>query len=152
MKVNKKFSRVVKKIIDYKALILWCILFVTIIIFIVFLINTFSNNVDNKKIISTIDDKESMTIYVENSDSKKCNDCLEIKKYLDDKKINYFLYDVNKVSESNYNDLLKKLNIDKDVFNYPAVIYIKDGKMYANIININDTKIVEQFIKDYDLK
>ena len=87
-----------------------------------------------------------------NSDSKKCKDCAKIEKHLDGKSLNYEVYDVKKVGDSSYKKFLDNLNIDSEVFNYPAVIYIKDGSMYANIININDTKVVDQFVKDYNLK
>lgn len=96
-------------------------------------------------------DKETKIIYVENSDSKKCSKCSKVKKHLDSKKIKYSVYDVNKVKDTEYQEFLQKLLIDSEVFNYPAVIYIRDGAMYSNIINIDDTAVVDQFISDYDL-
>ncbi len=48
--------------------------------------------------------------------------------------------------------MLTTLSINPPDFNYPAVIYIKDGSMYSNIININDTKTVDTFIREYQLQ
>ena len=97
-------------------------------------------------------DKQDAIVYVENSDIKKCEKCKEIKKYLDDKNINYSIYDAKKHSKKEYEKMLIELNINPEDFNYPAVMYIKEGEMYANIINIADTKNVENFIKSYELE
>ncbi len=103
---------------------------------------------DVKKII-----KEGKTaiIYVENSNSKKCKNCKELKEYLDSKDINYVLYDVNKNSKGSYKEMLQNLTINPNDFGYPGVIYVKEGQIYSDIINIKDTKVVEQFIKEYNL-
>ena len=103
---------------------------------------------DVKKII-----KEGKTaiIYVENSNSKKCKNCKELKEYLDSKDINYVLYDVNNNSKGSYKEMLQNLTINPNDFGYPGVIYVKEGQIYSDIINIKDTKVVEQFIKEYNL-
>ena len=142
-----------KKNIDYKAIIIWAVFGIVFILYLIFLYkNFFSTSFSNKDLEGIITDKKTQVIYVESSDSKKCKSCSKIKKYLDDKKINYMTYDVNKVSEAEYNKFLSTLNIDKELFGYPAVIYIKDGVMFSNIINIDSTTVVDQFIKDYNLK
>ena len=111
-----------------------------------------SNKITSKSISEAFSDKKTMLIYVENSDSKKCDKCNTIKKYLDDEKIDYTLYDVKKNGNKDYEKFLDLLKISKNDFNYPAILYIKDGFMYSNVINLNDVSVVEQFIKDYDLK
>lgn len=105
---------------------------------------------DFKEIDSIINNKEDGIIYYYNSNSnKKINK--EIKKYLDELKINYYAYDDVDVNKEDYVSFLSKLNIDKDIFGVPAIIYIRDGEMYANIINIDNKEVVKQFIDDYDL-
>ena len=152
-KTIKTEEKVDKKNIDYKAIIIWAIFIIVFIFFIGFLYkNFFTSSFSNSDVESIINEKKTQVIYIENSNASKCKNCSKIKKYLDDKKINYKTYDVNKVSESEYNKLLKTLNIDKDVFGCPAVIYIKSGVMFSNIINIDSTTVVDQFIKDYNLK
>lgn len=152
-KIEKKETNNEKKNIDYKAIIIWVVFGIVLIFFVVFLYRTFfGSTFSTKEVNEIIADKKTQVIYVENSNSNECKNCAKIKKYLEGKSLNYEVYDVNKNGNSDYKRLLDNLNINEDVFNYPAVIYIKDGNMYANIINIDDTKVVDQFIKDYNLK
>lgn len=116
------------------------------------LINTNTKSIKSTDISDMMKDKKTKIIYVENSNSKKCSKCSEILKHLDKNKINYEVYDVKKYSTKEYEKMLQTLNINPSDFNYPAVIYIKDGVMYSNIINIESTKVVDLFIKDYELK
>lgn len=110
-----------------------------------------ANVAKNADIKSIIKEGKTAIIYVENSDSKKCKNCKELKEYLDSKNINYLLYDVNKNSKGNYKEMLQNLTINPNDFGYPGVIYVKEGQIYSDIINIKDTKVVEQFIKEYNL-
>ena len=75
-----------------------------------------------------------------------------MKKFMDDQKIDYALYDVKEHNNTEYKEMLQSLSINPSDFNYPAVIYVKDGIMYSNIINVDNTDVIEQFIKDYELK
>ena len=106
-------------------------------------------SVDNTTVQNILSNKEEKIIYVENTDEKKCSECKKIKKYLDQEDI---VYDVKQMGDKEYTKLLQMLTINKTDFNYPAVLYFKEGIMYSNVINLEDTKIVEQFIKDYNLK
>lgn len=152
-KIEKKETNKEKRNIDYKALVIWVIFGIALIVFVIFLYRTFfATSFSNKEIDEIIANKGTQVIYVMNSDSDKCKNCAKIKKHLEDKSLNYKIYDVKKVGNSSYKKLLDNLSIDDKVFNYPAIIYIKDGSMYSNIINIEDTKVVDQFIKDYNLK
>lgn len=111
---------------------------------------------NNKRVKNDVDSiikgAETKVVYIWNSDSNKCKDCKKIKSHLDQKKINYTDYDVMRYSKSKYEKMLINLSINPSDFNYPAVIYIKDGFMYSNIINITDTKTVDNFIKEYQLQ
>ena len=133
------------------------ILFVVILLVIlgIFLVlksvgNT-EKKVDSANIETIMKNGETKLIFVMSSDKSKAGKSNDIKKYLDDKKINYVTYDVSKYSKKDYQKMLQDLSINPSDFGYPAVIYIKDGKLYSNIINLDDTKVVDTFIKDYDL-
>ncbi len=130
------------------------ILIVMLAIYLVlnFIENNYSKKADSNDVSVIIKEQKTAVLYVGNSDSKKCKNCKEIKKYLDDTNINYIMYDIKKHSGSDYKKLLQSLAINPSDFNYPAIIYIKDGIMYSNIINFDQTKVIEQFIKDYDLQ
>ena len=142
---NKKENNMIGIIV---ALI---ILVLSVVAVILFINNKKNDMVKNSDIENIIKEGKTAIIYVENSDSKKCEKCSDIKKYLNEEKINYEIYDVNKNTSKEYKKMLQTLTVNPSDFNYPAVIYIKEGRIYSNIINVNDTKIVKQFIKDYDL-
>ena len=108
--------------------------------------------VSSKDISNLLSESKEAVIYINSNDKKKCESCSKVKARLDEKKINYYYYEIEKNTKKDFKDMLIKLNINPDDFNYPAIIYIKDNFMYANVININDTKIVDQFIKDYSLQ
>ena len=66
--------------------------------------------------------------------------------------IDYILYDTTKYSKKKYQEMLKLLSINSSDFNEPALIYIKDGSLYSDIINIHDEKTVTDFINNYHIK
>ena len=150
--------KMVKKVEENKKennmigiLVALIILVLCVVAVILFINNKKNDMVKNSDIENIIKEGKTAIIYVENSDSKKCEKCSDIKKYLNEEKINYEIYDVNKNTSKEYKKMLQTLTVNPSDFNYPAVIYIKEGRIYSNIINVNDTKIVKQFIKDYDL-
>lgn len=128
---------------------------ILVVILVCYLIMNFIGNGGNNSssnIENMMKGSETKVLYIWNSDSKKCKDCKKIRNHLKKKKINYIDYDVKNYSDSKYEKMLTTLSINPPDFNYPAVIYIKDGSMYSNIININDTKTVDTFIKEYQLQ
>jgi glutaredoxin len=103
------------------------------------------------KIMTSLKKNQTFVIYLNNSNSSKCQKCASIKKILDDNKVDYYNYYKDK--ETNYSAMLKKLDIDENVIAPPAIIYVKDGNMYANIIAITGTtdKDITNFLKTYKL-
>lgn len=146
------------KFLQAEAKIKRIIIIFILVLIILITILAFTNRVDKEdkntttynNINTMIKDKDTFLIYYYNSRSKnKYNK--EIKEYLDKEKINYLNYNSVLISRNEYTEFLKLLKIDKTIFGEPALIYIKNGKMYANIINIDNIKTVESFIKNYDL-
>lgn len=125
------------------------ILVVLIIIFIIFNVN--GSNVSNGDIEKIIENEKDLVLYIYNSDSNNEYNS-KILSLLDKNNINYNGYNISKVQEDEYIELLNILNIDSKYFDYPAIIYVKEGNVYADISNIDDASIVEKFIEDYDLK
>lgn len=126
---------------------------ITVILVVVVLLNFLKpKEVEKLNVSKLVENAETKIIFVENSDKTKCKKCSDIKKYLDDEQINYVTYDVSLYTKKEYNDMLKTIEINPDDFGYPAVIYIRDGKLYSNVINLSDTKPVKEFIKTYELK
>lgn len=128
------------------------IILVIILILITIFNTTFSrsDNITIEEVSNVITNKESKIIYIFNSDSnnKYTN---KIFNTLDSKNIVYSVYNISKVEDTEYKQLLEILNIDSSLFDSPALIYIQEGIMFGNIININDMDIVDKFINDYDL-
>jgi len=127
------------------------VLLIVLIIGIILISNNGSKEkISNSEIREIIDNKNSSVIYIYNSRSNNENGS-KILKHLNDNRINFKTYDVSKIDGKEYVSMLDILNIDRDVFDYPAIIYVKDGVMFANIINVNDLDVVDRFIQDYEL-
>ena len=90
-----------------------------------------------EKINVALINKEDMILYI--GSSKDCSYCKTVSKYLDENKIDYTYYDISKDTKSNYERLLQSLSINKNDFGYPAIIYIKEGEQYSNIIFKNSS-------------
>ncbi len=136
------------------------VLLVVAILLLLMIFKTAIGGVEKKKdaakaktdISDILKKKETKVIFVGSSDTKKCKKCKEVKDYLSKQGIEYIDYDVENYSESEYKKMLESIEINPSDFGYPGVIYIRDGRLYSNVINIHDIKSVETFIKDYELK
>ncbi len=124
---------------------------VVIVLFIVIVRNSLAKdeiyaNVDVNNVLMGTN-----VLYMDNTDYNECKFCNKARVYLDDKGINYKYYNVASVSDDKFKEDLELLGIDEELFGTPALIYIEDGRMFANIINISDTDVIDSFIKDYSL-
>lgn len=145
--LNKKEAKQKQQITVLVAAII-----VVILVVIISLNLIKGNKAEKINVSKIIENAETKLIFVENSDKTKCKKCSTIKNYLDSEKINYVTYDVSLYTKQEYNEMLKTVEINPDDFGYPGVIYIKEGRLYADVINLEDTKPVKDFIKTYDLK
>ena len=109
-----------------------------------------NNNTNYDRIKDIVNNGKEAIIYYYNSDSTAQINS-EIKTYLDKEKINYYIYDAAKINQEEYNNILKALNIDNEIFGLPAIIYIFSGKVYSDIININDIEIVKRYVEENEL-
>ena len=91
-----------------------------------------------------LDKKEEVVIYYYTGEKNK-----DIVKNLSKIKVKYYIYYDKDKKE--YDKFLGLLNIDKNMFKDPAIIYIKDGRMYANMIGVDDASVIKTFAKGYDL-
>lgn len=127
------------------------------ILLVVFLLICFLVFPKKRTLIDTMDvknlEKENKTslIYVSSNKKGECSNCLEIRKYLDKNKLNYKVYDRNKVSSDEYLEFLQYMHIDKKIFKLPALIYIKNGKVENYIMNIKDREKLKEYVKNYKL-
>lgn len=150
--INKIKSFVINN--NNRHIVIGSIVILLVIILSITLIgNTFSigDNITINEVEDIISNKEDTVIYVFNTNSSNKHTS-KILNHLKDKDINFRVYDVSKVESDEYKKILEIFSINSEIFNYPAIIYIKDGVMFANIINIEDLNVVDKFIEDYDLK
>lgn len=145
---KKKNSNSNKQVIILLSIILLVVI-VTYLILKSF--DSTESKVNTTNIETIMKNGETKIIFVMSSDKSKAKDSDKMQKHLDSKNINYVTYDVSKYSKKEYEKMLQDLSINPSDFGYPAVIYIKDGKLYSNIINLSDTRVIDTFIKDYDL-
>lgn len=122
-------------------------LLIALVIAIPFLL-LFSNKLTNfnSKVYNEIrKDKSFLVLFI---DSPSCNNCNSTIKTLNDLDIKYYKYDIKK--ENDYTDILKELNIKEELVEVPALIYIKNGKMEANMMNISKTEDILDFLEFYN--
>lgn len=88
---------------------------------------------------------KSFVVFV---DGDNCNNCTNIKNFLSNKNVEYEI-----VLENNDDaiEMFKDYGIIYDKSISPAVIYIKKGKMEANLVNITNTEELDLFIDNYGL-
>lgn len=137
------------KIKNKKGLYLVLIVVVLIIVLICLVTKeTTKKSINSEKIKDLLNSGDTSVVVFT---SNKCKYCGETTRYLEKNHINYYLYNISKNSKDDFNKSLNYLGVDKNLFGEPAIVYIKDKMMFANIININDEKVIKTFVKDYNL-
>lgn len=153
---NKNMGALNKKEMDKKKNIIIMVVVIVLLIAIAIVFTTRKKSETEAKqkvdFPKVIEKAETRVVFIGSSDKEKCKNCDKIKDYLDRKKINYLVYDVEDYSKKEYTSMLKSIEINPPDFGYPAVVYMKDGKLYANVINLSDTSHLEEFIKTYNLE
>lgn len=94
---------------------------------------------------SRMNNKETFIVFIEKDN---CNSCDDVKKVLDKNNIKYMDY---YETDTSLRDFLKKyeFNLSSDIS--PAIIYVKKGKLYSNLVNISDLEELNLFLKNYKL-
>ena len=110
----------------------------------------YSKNITYDEVVDAMSNKSNILIYYYNSNSKNDYNS-KVLNSLNAKEINYYIYDDKNVTKEEKDKFLALLNIDRKLFNFPALIYIKNGEMYGNLIGIDNIDVVDGFIKNYDL-
>lgn len=124
--------------------------FLGVFIFLVFAIPIFfflKNKIliSDSSLLKSINKKNSVLILLTEN---KCNRCNKSKEVLNKVGINYYV--LNKDKERDYNTIIYKLELDKDI-QIPSLIYVEEGKVYAYIDNIKSEKEITDFIDKCNL-
>lgn len=82
--------------------------------------------------------------------SNNCDRCKSVGKILDNKDIKFSKMNVSTTKDSDM--VMKKLGITNNREVYPIIVYIKDGKMVANLYVENNEKEVAEFLKFHKIE
>lgn len=112
---------------------------------IIFVILFFGKGLVGGPVTSKMKDKDSFLIFINN---EECSNCNEIKTFLDNKNVSY--EELNEYN-SEAKKIFKKYDFIVDESISPAVIYVKNGKVYSSLVNLVDTEELGLFIENYKL-
>lgn len=104
----------------------------------IYVYKTFSN----PKVLTKIDKGETFSLVIV---SKDCEKCGLVEDILDSKNIKYL--EVNSSTDKNYKSIINKLGIKNTQNSFPVIVYVKDGKMAGNMMNINSENEVLGFLE-----
>ena len=97
---------------------------------------------NDSDIYSYVKSRETFIIFVE---EKRCSACDDVKQILDNKNVSYYVMDIDKTKD--YLNILKRLNLSKDVVTRPGIIYVDEGKLYSYLFDIESDEQVNNYIE-----
>lgn len=103
----------------------------------VFVYKTFSS----PQVLTKIEKGDTFSILIV---AEECENCKLVENILDNKDIKYLK--VNKSTNKDYASIMEKLGIKNKNDSFPIIVYVKDGKMVGNLMNIDSEKEVEGFL------
>ncbi len=108
----------------------------------IFVVRTYSSS----DILTKINKGETFTMLIVNN---KCRMCKSVEKVLKNNNVNYVK--LNKDKNKDYKTILKKMSIDNSEESFPVLVYVKNGKMFANLFYITDEEFAKEFITNHKL-
>lgn len=116
------------------------------IVFVIPIFFIFKNKLisETSNVLKDIRKEETFILLIE---EEKCNYCKEIKNEL---KINNIEYkELKKDKEKDYDEIVRKLDLDNDTLYLPTLIYIEKGKVIEYIVDIKSKEDIKTFINSY---
>jgi hypothetical protein len=110
--------------------------------FLIFITKKFM--VETSPIITGINKEETMLVYVEKADCKKCKTVEEI---LKEYGVKY--YKLNSTADRNYFTVLHKIGVTTTDIDEPTLLHIEEGKFYASLVSINSKEEMLNFLLTY---
>lgn len=108
----------------------------------IFLVRTYGGS----SVLNKVDNKKSVIILVT---SNECDKCSLVNKVLKENNVKFLK--LNSSTNKDYDEVMRKLGIENKREEFPILIYVKDGKMYANLFSINTEKNVTDFLNFHGL-
>lgn len=111
----------------------------------IFVIKNF--RIDTSDVLRKLKKKEDMLIYLKDDSCKQ--QCDMVENIFEDKKISYFTINIGHYAD--YDELLKRLDIEERAVEIPSIIYIEKGEMVANMMDVNQEDNLISFLEFYKL-
>lgn len=108
----------------------------------IFLFKTYGSS----SILTKMNKKESFTILVV---AKDCEKCSLVKEALENSNVKFIK--LNRSMNKDYDEIMKKLNIENKREKFPIIVYVEDGKMKANLSSISSEEMVSNFVEFHGL-
>lgn len=109
---------------------------------IIFLVRTYGGS----SVLHRVEKKETFTILVT---SNSCDKCSLVNDILKEKNVDFVK--LNSSTNKDYDEIMRKLNIENKREEFPILVYVKDGEMLANLFSINSEGNVVEFLEFHGL-
>ena len=111
----------------------------------ILVINKFSSS--KSDLLKYIEQKKNIVIYLT---TDECSKCEEYQKLLDNEHVAYFELNTKKAQE--FKEIMSRIEMTSKYATAPGVVYVENGKLSANIVDIKNSNELLQFIENYDLQ
>ena len=101
--------------------------------------------VNDTNIVKKIKKEDKLLILVT---KKNCSRCKEIKKVLKEKNIRYSELNVDKVTNNDYQSILRKINIQEYEVVIPAIITVENGNLKSSLVDIKDKNALLSYLEN----
>ena len=81
--------------------------------------------------------------------SNDCEKCDLVKDILKERNIN--VVKVNKDTNKDYDNIMLKMGITNKKEQFPIIVYVENGEMKANLLNVTTEKMIDEFIEFHQL-
>ena len=134
--MDEETKEILKKILI--GIIISILIFVPMVLFFK---NRFMNT--ETEVLKRINKKDTFFVLIYDNDTK----INELNDYFKNNKIEYTK--LNKSIDSNYDTILRKLEVSKDDIKVPSLLLIEEGKLYSYLNNVKVNEELSLFIDNY---
>ena len=134
--MDEETKEILKKILI--GIIISILIFVPMVLFFK---NRFMNT--ETEVLKRINKKDTFFVLIYDNDTK----INELNDYFKNNRIEYTK--LNKSTDSNYDTILRKLEVSKEDIKIPSLLLIEEGKLYSYLNNVKVNEELSLFIDNY---
>ena len=134
--MDEETKEILKKILI--GIIISILIFVPMVLFFK---NRFMNT--ETEVLKRINKKDTFFVLIYDNDTK----INELNDYFKNNRIEYTK--LNKSTDSNYDTILRKLEVSKEDIKVPSLLLIEEGKLYSYLNNVKVNEELSLFIDNY---